>query len=79
MNYLKVGKATELSGNDRRLYRFFEILPGFLSWGTLILLIILTAFLEFSAPSFANFPVLAADSAADAAFCVDCCIASDIP
>ncbi len=31
--YFKIGKATELSGRDRRLYRVLEILPGFLSWG----------------------------------------------
>jgi cellulose synthase/poly-beta-1,6-N-acetylglucosamine synthase-like glycosyltransferase len=42
--YLKIGKATELSGNDRRLYRFLEILPGFLSWGTLIILLVLSYF-----------------------------------
>ncbi|MBD3248155.1 hypothetical protein GF382_02595 [Candidatus Falkowbacteria bacterium] len=41
-DYLKIGKATELEGGDKRLYRFFEILPGFLSWGTLLGLIILS-------------------------------------
>lgn len=35
MDYLKVSKATDLSGKDRRLYRFFEILPGALSFLTL--------------------------------------------
>ncbi len=38
MDYLKIGKATELEGNDRKLYRLLEILPGALSWLTLILL-----------------------------------------
>ncbi|MFT5849217.1 MAG: hypothetical protein ACI9H6_000017 [Patiriisocius sp.] len=32
----KVGRATELSGKDRRFYRLLEILPGVASWGTLI-------------------------------------------
>ncbi|MDD5072072.1 MAG: glycosyltransferase family 2 protein [Patescibacteria group bacterium] len=39
MDYLKVGKATELAGRDRRLYRLLEILPGFLSWATLLILL----------------------------------------
>lgn len=42
MNYLKIGKAVELSGKNRRLYRFFEIIPGFLSITTLLVLIILS-------------------------------------
>jgi hypothetical protein len=44
MNYLKVGKATELSGKNRNLYRFFEIIPGFLSISTLLVLLILSYF-----------------------------------
>ncbi len=32
----KVGRAEELSGRDRRLYRLLEILPGAASWVTLI-------------------------------------------
>lgn len=32
----KVGRASELSGRDRRLYRTLEILPGAVSWLTLI-------------------------------------------
>lgn len=44
-DYLKVGKATELTGKDRRLYRFFEIVPGALSWGTLLGLIVLSYFI----------------------------------
>jgi len=39
MDYLKVGKAIELTGPDRRLYRLLEILPGFLSWVTLLILL----------------------------------------
>ena len=35
--YLKIGRATELKNwRERRLYRLFEILPGFLSWATII-------------------------------------------
>ncbi|MFH1233461.1 MAG: glycosyltransferase family 2 protein [Patescibacteria group bacterium] len=44
MDYLKVGKATELVGNDRKIYRLLEIIPGFLSWGTLLILLILSYF-----------------------------------
>lgn len=40
MNYLKVAKATELTGRDKIFYRLLEILPGFLSVGTLLILII---------------------------------------
>ncbi|MGL4370984.1 MAG: hypothetical protein ACRCUT_15130, partial [Spirochaetota bacterium] len=43
MNYryeeCRIGRGDELSGKDYILYRFFEILPGFLSWGTLVLAI----------------------------------------
>ena len=45
MNYLKVGKATDLSGRDRKIYRACEILPGFLSWFTLLGLLILSYFI----------------------------------
>ena len=44
MDYLKVSKATDLDGWDRRLYRFLEILPGFLSWGVLIILLVFSYF-----------------------------------
>jgi len=44
MNYLKVGKATHLEGGDRKLYRFFEMLPGALSWSTLLILIVFSYF-----------------------------------
>lgn len=39
-DYLKISKAPELAGRERRLYRFLEILPGALSWLTIIALII---------------------------------------
>ncbi len=44
MNYLKVSKATELTGIDRKIYRALEIFPGFLSWGTLLSLLVLSYF-----------------------------------
>ena len=44
MDYLKVGKASELGGNDRKLYRILEIFPGFLSWFTLLFLLFLSYF-----------------------------------
>jgi Ca2+/Na+ antiporter len=44
MDYLKVGRATDLQGRDRRLYRFFEILPGALSFLTLFTLLVLSYF-----------------------------------
>jgi len=41
--YLKISKASDLKNpKEKLLYRFFEILPGALSWGTLILVIILS-------------------------------------
>ena len=44
IDYLKIGRATELTGRDRVLYRFLEILPGLLSWATLLVLIIFSYF-----------------------------------
>jgi len=44
INYLKISKATDLSGRERKLYRALEILPGFLSWATLLTLLILSYF-----------------------------------
>ncbi|MFH1744938.1 MAG: glycosyltransferase family 2 protein [bacterium] len=43
-DYLKIGKAIELSGKNKIFYRLFEIFPGFLSWGTLITLAVLSYF-----------------------------------
>ncbi|MEK7390860.1 MAG: glycosyltransferase family 2 protein [Patescibacteria group bacterium] len=39
---LHIGRASELSGGDRALYRAFEILPGALSWGSLIGCVVLS-------------------------------------
>jgi hypothetical protein len=44
MDYLKIGKATDLTGTDRTIYRLLEILPGSLSWITLIGLSVLSYF-----------------------------------
>ncbi len=44
MNYLKIGKAKELTGRDKILYRVLEILPGFFSWGVLLMLLIFSYF-----------------------------------
>jgi len=47
-----VGRATELTGRDRRLYRFLEILPGAASWITLIGMLALSNFAPFIAAYF---------------------------
>lgn len=44
MDYLKIGKATDLTGKERKIYRFLEMLPAFLSWVTILGLIILSYF-----------------------------------
>jgi cellulose synthase/poly-beta-1,6-N-acetylglucosamine synthase-like glycosyltransferase len=48
----RVGRATELTGADRRLYRFLEILPGLLSWLTLIGVLLLSNYAPFVAAYF---------------------------
>lgn len=48
----KVGRATELSGRDRRFYRLLEILPGFTSWLTLIGVVLLSIYAPFFAAYF---------------------------
>lgn len=41
---IKAGRAADLpAGRERRLYRFLEILPGLLSWGTLIFAVVISA------------------------------------
>lgn len=47
-----VGRATELGGADRRLYRFLEILPGLASWTTLIGVVLLSVYRPFLAAYF---------------------------
>ena len=50
-----VGRATELSGANRRLYRFLETLPGLASWVTLIGVVLAS----FYAPFFAAYFIIA--------------------
>lgn len=47
-----VGRATELSGRDRRLYRFLEIIPGLVSWLTLIGVVLASFYAPFLAAYF---------------------------
>ena len=44
IDYLKIGKATELSGRNYKLYRSFEMLPAILSIGTLVILVVFSYF-----------------------------------
>src|SRR6056297_1591855 len=48
----QVGRATELTGRDRRLYRLLEILPGLASWSTLIGVVLLSIYAPFVAAYF---------------------------
>ncbi len=46
------GRAPELSGRDRVLYRFLEIVPGFASWATLIGVVLTSIYAPFVAAYF---------------------------
>ena len=48
----RVGRATELTGRDRRLYRFLEILPGAASWLSLIGMVLASMYAPFFAAYF---------------------------
>ena len=48
----KVGRATELTGSDRRLFRVLEILPGALSWTILIGMLLASIYAPFFAAYF---------------------------
>ncbi len=50
--YFHLGQAGELTGRDRRIYRALEILPGVLSWGTILITIFLSAFVPIAAAFF---------------------------
>ena len=50
--YFKVGRATDLSGRDRSIYRMLEIMPGFLSWSTILLIILLSIYMPVAAAYF---------------------------
>lgn len=51
------GRASDLSGRDRVLYRMFEILPAVLSWGSLLA----TVALSYFAPIIAAYFIIAFD------------------
>lgn len=53
--YIHVGSARDLKGRDRIIYRLLEILPGFLSYGTLAGFIALS----FLAPTYAAYFTIA--------------------
>lgn len=55
--YHHVAHARDLSGKDRIIFRFLEILPGTLSWGTIFLIIILSIF----KPTLAAYFIIAFD------------------
>jgi hypothetical protein len=48
----KVGRATELTGKERRLYRMLEIVPGVASWLTIIGVLLLSNYAPFIAAYF---------------------------
>jgi hypothetical protein len=49
-DYIHVGNASQLTNPaNRRFYRFLEILPGLLAWGTLVFIIVIS----FLTPTFA--------------------------
>lgn len=52
-----IGRATELTGKDRALYRLFEILPGTLAWGT----ILGSIFFSYVAPIYVAIFIIAFD------------------
>ena len=58
MDYLKIGKATEIENKkDRLIYRSFEVLPGFLSWLSIAVLV----FLSFAKPFWVAVFIIAFD------------------
>ncbi len=48
----KVARATELTGRDRRFFRFLEIVPGVAAWGFLIGLLLASIYASFFAAYF---------------------------
>lgn len=48
----KVARATELSGSDRRFYRFLEIVPGVAAWVTIVGIILASMYASFYAAYF---------------------------
>lgn len=56
--YFRAGRADDLTGRDRKIYRLLEILPGALSWGTLLFTIIFS----FILPRFTAYFIIAFDT-----------------
>lgn len=57
-SYIKIGFARDIkTPKDRRMFRLLEILPGVLSWGTLLLMI----FLSWKKPVWVAFFIIAFD------------------
>jgi len=57
-SYIKIGFARDIENpKDRKLFRFLEILPGVLSWGTILLVI----FLSWQRPVWVAFFIIAFD------------------
>lgn len=56
-SYLHVAHARDLTGREYVLYRCLEILPGLLSWGTILLVVLLSMY----APVFAAYFIIAFD------------------
>ncbi len=50
--YLTVGSSNDLEGKDRFLYRLLEIFPGFLSWFTLVGMVLVSIFAPVAAAYF---------------------------
>ena len=48
----KVARANELTGKDRRFYRFLEIVPGVAAWATLIGIVWASIYASFFAAYF---------------------------
>ncbi len=55
--YFHVGRASDLEGGDRVLYRFLEMVPGLLAWGTILGTVVLSYFL----PTWAAYFIIAFD------------------
>ncbi len=56
--YIKIGNAGEIENDkERRIYRFFEMLPGLLAWGTLLGVV----FLSWASPVAIAFFIIAFD------------------
>lgn len=50
--YFHIAHARDLTGGDRVLYRFLEMIPAILSWGTLVILVLLSIYVPVIAAYF---------------------------